>query len=82
MIGTILPKPVDPVQFRQVMAWCCDKGNGARLMEYHDRYEVAASPEEEPHQESEYVEPASIEERLDDIEDALIELAGIITGGE
>lgn len=82
MIGAVLQKPVNPEEFRAVMRWCCTPSNGARLMEYHDRYEVAVRPAEEPQPEVEYEEPASIEERLDDIENALIELAGIIAEGE
>lgn len=85
MIGTILQKPVNPEEFKTVMRWCCAPSNGARLMEYHDRYEVAPRPAEEPQQEVEYEEPVSIEERLDDIEartteleDALIEVAALL----
>ena len=86
MIGTIIPKPIEnQEQFRAAMRWCCDPINNARLMEYHDRYEVAARPAEEPQPEVEYVEPVSIEERLDDIEartteleDALIEVAALL----
>lgn len=85
MIGTILQKPVNPEEFKAVMRWCCTPSNGARLMEYHDRYEVAARPADVPQPEFEYVEPVNIEERLDDIEartteleDALIEVAALL----
>lgn len=75
MIGTIIPKPVDQEQFHAAMRWCCDKKNGARLMEYHDRYEVAARPAEEPQPEVEYGEPVSAEERMEILENAVLDLA-------
>lgn len=82
-IGTILTKPVDPAEFRTAMAWCCDPANGARMMEYEDHYEIAERPAEEPTLEpATWEEPVSNEEWKADIENALIELAGIIAGGE
>ena len=78
-IGTILTKPVDPAEFRQAMAFCCNPANGARMMEYRDRYEIAERPAEEPKKagvETEYVSEPSIEERLDRIEKVLAELQG------
>lgn len=47
-IGTILTKPVDHVKFSTAMAWCCDPANGARMMEYKDRYEIAERLAEGP----------------------------------
>lgn len=47
-IGTILTKPVDPSEFRTAMAYCCDPANGARMMEYKDRYEIAERLAGEP----------------------------------
>lgn len=47
-IGTILNKPVDPAEFRQAMAFCCNLANGARMMEYCDRYEIVERLAEEP----------------------------------
>lgn len=82
-IGTVLTKPVDPVEFQQAMTFCCDPANNARMMEYKDRYEIAERPAEEPTLEPETCEePVSDEEWKADIENALIELAGIIAGGE
>lgn len=48
MLGTILNKPVPAEAFREAMAFCCDPANGARMMEYKDRYEVAEKPVEAP----------------------------------
>lgn len=83
MLGTILNKPVSAEAFREAMAWCCNPANGARMMEYANRYEIAERLEEEPTLEPEtWEEPVSDEEWKADIENALIELAGIIAGGE
>lgn len=86
MIGTIIPKPVtNQEQFHSIMKWCCNPSNEARLMEYHDKYEVIAKPAEEPQQEIEYTEPMDIEKRINEIEerisefeDALIEVAALL----
>lgn len=44
MIGTVLTKPVNPEQFSEAMAWCCDESNNATMAEYADRYEVIEKP--------------------------------------
>lgn len=43
-IGTILQKPVNPEQFSEAMAWCCNPENDAVMAEYSDRYEIIAKP--------------------------------------
>lgn len=78
--GDVLQKPVeDGGLFRAVMQWVCNPLNNAILYEYADRYEVAEKPEEQEQPEEVYEEPVSIEERLDDIENALVELAEMLT---
>lgn len=44
MIGTVLAKPVDPGQFTEAMAWCCDSENNATMAEYANRYVVMEKP--------------------------------------
>lgn len=83
MTGTTILKPVaDQEQFRAAMSWCCDPVNNARMMEYVDRYEVVEKSEEPEVEPVSDIPEVSIEERLDDIENALVELAAIITEGE
>ena len=78
--GDVLQKPVeDNGLFRAVMQWVCDPRNNAILYEYADRYEVVEKPAEQEQPEEVYEEPVSIEERLDDIENALVELAEMLT---
>lgn len=80
--GDRLDKPVeDKGLFQAVMQWVCDPTNNAILYEYADHYEIREKPaeQEQPEEETDYI---TVEERLDDIENALIELAEMLTSAE
>ena len=86
-LGTVINKPIEDAElFREIMAWTCDPANNAMMYEYNDRYEVREAPaEEETNEEGEMPEETdyvTVEERLDDIENALIELAEMLTSAE
>lgn len=81
--GDRLDKPVeDKGLFRAVMQWVCDPANNAVLYEYADHYEIMEKPAEQEQPEEEETDEVSVEERLDDIENALIELAEMLTSTE
>lgn len=78
-IGLTINKPIEDEElFKEAMAFCCDDSNNATMFEYHDKYVIGNKPIVE--EELEPIEYVSIEDRLNDIEDALIELAEIIAG--
>lgn len=77
-IGLVIPKPIekeDEEFFQEAMAFCCDDSNNAMMFEYSDRYVIQEKPEPEVHTPVEYM---SMEDRMHDLEDALIELANLV----
>ena len=81
--GDRLDKPVEDNElFRTVMQWVCDPTNNATMYEYADHYEIREKPAEQEQPEEEETDYITVEERLDDIENALIELAEMLTSAE
>lgn len=77
MLNTIINKPItdeNKEQFKEAMKYVCEH-DGLTMMEYSDKYVVAEAPEPIEIVPEEHI---SVEERLDDIENALLELASII----
>lgn len=84
MIGTRINKPqtADELnEYSQIAAWC--NANNAKIEDMGGYFEVvSAEPTAGEAAEYESARQNSTEARLADIEDALVELAGMLAGGE
>lgn len=79
MLDTIIYKPIteeNRKQFNEAMKYVCNHDD-LTMMEYIDKYVVAKAPE--PLKVVFENSTISTEERLDNIENALIELAELLT---